>query len=95
MPPVETIHCSPLSGGAIIAEIMVCAAASGAESACGGADFPIMGTIKSVLVPENSRAAIYNLFRVRGPALPWPCVPRPCVARPPRHSSPHPKWHAW
>eukprot|EP01052_Picozoa_sp_SAG31_P013557 SAG31_NODE_817_length_11849_cov_6.737362_9_plen_353_part_00 len=32
--------------------------------ACVGCYFPIMGTIKSMLVPDASRAAIYNLFRV-------------------------------
>lgn len=31
---------------------------------CVGVYFPAMGTLKSRLVPEESRAAIYNIFRV-------------------------------
>jgi len=31
---------------------------------CVGIYFPIMGTMKSSIVPENKRAAIYNLFRI-------------------------------
>jgi len=31
---------------------------------CVGMYFPIMGTMKSSIVPENQRAAIYNLFRI-------------------------------
>jgi MFS family permease len=29
-----------------------------------GCYFPMMGTMKSIIVPENKRAAIYNLFRI-------------------------------
>jgi hypothetical protein len=31
---------------------------------CVGIYFPAMGTMKSNIVPEESRAALYNLFRV-------------------------------
>jgi len=31
---------------------------------CVGMYFPIMGTMKGVIVPEDKRAAIYNLFRI-------------------------------
>ena len=31
---------------------------------CVGIYFPAMGTMKSIIVPEESRAALYNLFRV-------------------------------
>jgi len=31
---------------------------------CVGVYFPTMGTMKSVIVPENKRVAIYNLYRV-------------------------------
>merc|ERR1712176_275603 len=30
----------------------------------GGIYFPTMGTMKSIIVPENERSAIYNLYRV-------------------------------
>jgi len=32
--------------------------------ACVGCYFPMMGTMKSLVVPENKRAAIYNLYRI-------------------------------
>jgi predicted MFS family arabinose efflux permease len=31
---------------------------------CVGTYFPMMGTMKSVIVPESKRAAIYNLYRI-------------------------------
>jgi len=31
---------------------------------CVGVYFPTMGTMKSIIVPENKRAAIYNLYRI-------------------------------
>jgi MFS transporter, MFS domain-containing protein family, molybdate-anion transporter len=31
---------------------------------CVGSYFPMMGTMKSVIVPESKRAAIYNLYRI-------------------------------
>ena len=31
---------------------------------CVGMYFPLMGTMKGVIVPEDKRAAIYNLFRI-------------------------------
>merc|ERR1712187_557580 len=31
---------------------------------CVGLYFPMMGTLKGVIVPEESRSAIYNLYRV-------------------------------
>merc|ERR1711920_1112629 len=31
---------------------------------CVGMYFPIMGTMKGMIVPEDKRAAIYNLYRI-------------------------------
>lgn len=42
----------------------VCFIALNVFETCVGMYFPIMGTMKSVIVPENQRAAIYNLYRI-------------------------------
>eukprot|EP00591_Stephanopyxis_turris_P010955 CAMPEP_0195511852 /NCGR_PEP_ID=MMETSP0794_2-20130614/4023_1 /TAXON_ID=515487 /ORGANISM="Stephanopyxis turris, Strain CCMP 815" /LENGTH=504 /DNA_ID=CAMNT_0040639523 /DNA_START=99 /DNA_END=1613 /DNA_ORIENTATION=+ len=38
--------------------------AMNAFEVCVGMYWPIMGTLKSIIVPESSRAAIYNLYRI-------------------------------
>ena len=42
----------------------VCFIAMNVFEACVGMYFPIMGTMKSGIVPENQRSAIYNLYRI-------------------------------
>lgn len=42
----------------------ICFIAMNVFEACVGMYFPIMGTMKSSIVPENQRTAIYNLYRI-------------------------------